>query len=140
MVGTRATVSPAPRQAPTRARSAFPVRIVASDLMWWPMARVAYGRAALNRPGALASGAPAPQSRGMMSTGESGGKVSPARVIVIGNEKGGAGKSTVAVHIATSLLHEGARVVVVDLDVRQQSTGHFFASRAAWNASQNAGL
>ena len=72
--------------------------------------------------------------------GESGGKVSPARVIVIGNEKGGAGKSTVAVHVATSLLHEGARVVVVDLDVRQQSTGHFFASRAAWNASQNAGL
>ena len=66
--------------------------------------------------------------------------MSPARVIVIGNEKGGAGKSTVAVHVATALLHEGARVIVVDLDIRQQSTGHFFASRAAWNAARNAGL
>ena len=63
-----------------------------------------------------------------------------ARVIVIGNEKGGAGKSTVAVHLATALLHEGARVAVVDLDLRQQSTGHFFASRAAWDASRDAGL
>jgi chromosome partitioning protein len=68
------------------------------------------------------------------------GQVAQAHIIVVGNEKGGAGKSTVAVHLATALLHEGARVVVIDLDTRQQSTGHFFANRAAWNAAHDAGL
>jgi chromosome partitioning protein len=54
------------------------------------------------------------------------------RVIVIGNEKGGAGKSTVAVHLCVSLAHQGARVAVLDLDRRQQSMAHFFANRARW--------
>ncbi|HWA60185.1 MAG TPA: division plane positioning ATPase MipZ, partial [Caulobacteraceae bacterium] len=49
--------------------------------------------------------------------------MSERRIIVVGNEKGGAGKSTVAVHLATALMHEGARVGVLDLDVRQQSFG-----------------
>ncbi|HEY5107005.1 MAG TPA: division plane positioning ATPase MipZ [Caulobacteraceae bacterium] len=62
------------------------------------------------------------------------------RVIVIGNEKGGAGKTTVAVHLATALLAEGSVVTVVDLDVRQQSTGHFFANRAAWSQAAGATL
>jgi chromosome partitioning protein len=66
--------------------------------------------------------------------------VSQAHVIVIGNEKGGAGKSTVAVHLATALLHEGARVVAIDLDIRQQTMGHFFANRAAWAAANKASL
>jgi chromosome partitioning protein len=63
--------------------------------------------------------------------------VSQPRVIVIGNEKGGAGKSTVAVHLATALMHEGAAIVVADLDVRQQSTAHFFANRTAWAAAND---
>jgi chromosome partitioning protein len=54
------------------------------------------------------------------------------RTIVIGNEKGGAGKSTVAVHLAVALAHEGAKVAVLDLDLRQRSLDHFFASRARW--------
>lgn len=58
-----------------------------------------------------------------------------ASVIVVGNEKGGAGKSTLAIHIATALLHGGARVAVLDLDLRQQTLGHFFANRAAWLAA-----
>ena len=58
-----------------------------------------------------------------------------ASVIVVGNEKGGAGKSTIAIHTATALLHGEAKVVVLDLDVRQQSTAHFFANRAAWLAA-----
>jgi chromosome partitioning protein len=61
-----------------------------------------------------------------------------ASVIVVGNEKGGAGKSTIAIHIATALLHGGAKVAVLDLDLRQQTTGHFFANRAAWLAANRA--
>jgi chromosome partitioning protein len=55
-----------------------------------------------------------------------------AKIIVVGNEKGGAGKSTVAIHTATALLHGEAKVAVLDLDLRQQSTAHFFANRRSW--------
>lgn len=57
-----------------------------------------------------------------------------ARVIVVGNEKGGAGKSTLAIHLTSALLHGGARVGVIDLDLRQQSMAHFFANRRKWLA------
>ncbi len=63
-----------------------------------------------------------------------------ARVVVVGNEKGGAGKSTIALHLATALLHGGANVAVMDLDLRQSSMGRFFASRRAWLASQDVAL
>ncbi|MFI4949648.1 MAG: division plane positioning ATPase MipZ [Caulobacterales bacterium] len=61
-----------------------------------------------------------------------------ASVIVVGNEKGGAGKSTIAIHTATALLHADTKVAVLDLDLRQQSTSHFFANRRAWLAANNA--
>ena len=66
--------------------------------------------------------------------------MSQARVIVFGNEKGGAGKSTIAIHLITALLHEGATVATIDLDLRQQSMGHFFKSRKAWSESVGAVL
>jgi chromosome partitioning protein len=62
------------------------------------------------------------------------------RVIVVGNEKGGAGKSTVAVHLAVALTHEGAGVAVLDLDQRQRTLDHFFASRAKWIRANQAEL
>jgi chromosome partitioning protein len=77
--------------------------------------------------------APAESEMGRFS---SEGCLAQPRIIVIGNEKGGAGKSTITVHLVTALLHEGARVTVIDLDVRQQSTGHFFANRTAWTQAQ----
>ena len=61
-----------------------------------------------------------------------------ADIIVVGNEKGGAGKSTLAIHLMTALLHEGARVGALDLDVRQQSLSHFIDNRAAWLAANGA--
>ncbi len=64
----------------------------------------------------------------------------PPRIIVIGNEKGGAGKSTLAIHIACGLLHDSHTVAVIDLDLRQQSVGHFFRSRAAWSKASGAYL
>ena len=62
------------------------------------------------------------------------------RVIVVGNEKGGAGKSTLAMHLACSLLHAGQRVTTLDLDLRQQSLGRFFSNRRAWSAAHGADL
>ncbi|GAA0393153.1 division plane-positioning ATPase MipZ [Brevundimonas terrae] len=61
-------------------------------------------------------------------------------VIVIGNEKGGAGKSTLAIHIATGLLHAGKKVAILDLDLRQRSMERFFANRAVWVAANNQDL
>lgn len=55
-----------------------------------------------------------------------------ARIIVVGNEKGGAGKSTLAIHLAVGLMHSGAKVAVMDLDLRQRSMAAFFANRRAW--------
>ena len=64
----------------------------------------------------------------------------PANIIVVGNEKGGAGKSTLAIHIVTALLHGGAKVAVLDLDVRQQSLGRFLQNRRTWTAANQAEL
>jgi chromosome partitioning protein len=75
---------------------------------------------------------------GEVPAGESA--VAQARIIVVGNEKGGAGKSTVAIHLVTALLHAGQRVAVLDIDLRQQSMGRFFASRRTWCASSGADL
>jgi chromosome partitioning protein len=60
------------------------------------------------------------------------------KVVVIGNEKGGAGKSTIAIHLITGLLHAGSSVAVIDLDLRQRSTARFLASRRSWLAANPA--
>ncbi|MBL1431281.1 AAA family ATPase [Oceanicaulis sp. AH-315-P02] len=52
--------------------------------------------------------------------------------IVVGNEKGGAGKSTIAFHLAISLLRAGAKVGVIDLDVRQRTLSRFLENRENW--------
>jgi len=62
------------------------------------------------------------------------------RVIVVGNEKGGAGKSTIAVHLATALLYGGAKVALLDLDLRQCSSMRFFENRQAWVAANKVTL
>src|SRR6185503_18078598 len=54
------------------------------------------------------------------------------RVIVVGNEKGGSGKSTVAIHIAVALMKLGQSVGTIDLDSRQSSFTHYIANRRAW--------
>jgi chromosome partitioning protein len=54
-----------------------------------------------------------------------------AHVIVLGNEKGGSGKSTTAMHIAVSLLKAGQRVATIDLDSRQQTFTHYVENRRA---------
>jgi chromosome partitioning protein len=55
-----------------------------------------------------------------------------AYVVVLGNEKGGSGKSTTALHIAVALLKAGQRVATIDLDSRQQSFTHYIENRRYW--------
>ncbi len=55
--------------------------------------------------------------------------IATGKVIVVGNEKGGSGKSTTAVHIAVALLYAGFPVAVLDLDVRQASLSRYFHNR-----------
>jgi chromosome partitioning protein len=61
-----------------------------------------------------------------------------ARVIVVGNEKGGSGKSTVAMHLAIALLKSKHSVATLDLDSRQKSFTHYIENRHAW--AQQTGL
>ncbi len=60
------------------------------------------------------------------------GRSGSAYVVVLGNEKGGSGKSTVAVYIAIALLKAGQRVATIDLDSRQCSLTHYIENRQAW--------
>ncbi len=53
------------------------------------------------------------------------------RVIVVGNEKGGSGKSTIAAHLVVGLLGLGYRVASLDIDSRQHTLTRFLANRAA---------
>lgn len=55
-----------------------------------------------------------------------------AHVVVLGNDKGGSGKSTIALHIAVALLKAGQRVATIDLDCRQRSFTHYIENRRAW--------
>jgi chromosome partitioning protein len=75
---------------------------------------------------------------GADGTEETWAQPASAHVIVIGNEKGGSGKSTVAVHVAVALLKAGQRVATLDLDSRQGSFTHYIERRRIW--SQNARL
>src|SRR5437588_10966909 len=62
------------------------------------------------------------------------GRPSSAHVIVLGNEKGGSGKSTTAMHVAVALMQVGQRVATIDLDSRQKSFTHYIENRRAWAA------
>jgi len=52
-------------------------------------------------------------------------------VVVLGNEKGGTGKSTIAMHMAVAFANAGGRVGVIDLDVRQKSVSRYIENRIA---------
>ena len=60
------------------------------------------------------------------------GQSGSAHVVVLGNETGGSGKSTIALHIAVALLKAGQRVATIDVDCRQRSFTHYIDNRRAW--------
>jgi Mrp family chromosome partitioning ATPase len=53
-------------------------------------------------------------------------------VVVIGNQKGGSGKSTFAMHIIVALLKAGKRVASFDLDLNQQTLTRYLGNRCEW--------
>jgi len=63
-----------------------------------------------------------------------------AHIIVVGNEKGGSGKSTTCMHVATALARMGHRVGALDLDLRQRSFGRYVENRAAYAARSGISL
>ena len=52
-----------------------------------------------------------------------------AQVLVIGNEKGGTGKSTISLHLVVYLLDMGLKVASVDLDARQGTLSRYLENR-----------
>jgi chromosome partitioning protein len=61
-------------------------------------------------------------------------------IIVVGNEKGGAGKSTVAMHVAAALVRLGHRTGCLDLDLRQKSLARYLENRRIFMAQEGLDL
>jgi len=59
------------------------------------------------------------------------------RIIVVGNEKGGSGKSTTSMHILIALLTEGGRVAAIDMDGKQRTLTRYLENRQAFIAKHN---
>ncbi len=55
-----------------------------------------------------------------------------SKVIVVGNEKGGSGKSTLSIHLAISYLYAGYKVATIDLDGRQGTLTHYIENRVKY--------
>ncbi len=58
--------------------------------------------------------------------------VSRCRIIVVGNEKGGSGKSTVAMHVAIALMKAKQSIATIDLNSRQKTFTNYIVNRHAW--------
>ncbi|MGF1660074.1 MAG: division plane positioning ATPase MipZ [Rubrimonas sp.] len=61
-------------------------------------------------------------------------------VVVLGNEKGGSGKSTTAMHLFVALARSGKRVGAVDLDLRQSSFFRYLENRRDYAARRDVPL
>lgn len=55
------------------------------------------------------------------------------RIFVVGNEKGGAGKTTCSMHLIVGLLDRGYKVASIDTDSRQRSLTSYLNNRQAYN-------
>lgn len=63
-----------------------------------------------------------------------------AKIIVFANEKGGTGKSTLAMHTIVALLRAGKKVASFDLDARQGSLTRYIENRKNFAQEKNVAL
>ncbi len=63
-----------------------------------------------------------------------------AHILVVGNEKGGSGKTTAVMHLTVALARLGKRVAAIDLDLRQRSFARYMENRAGFAARSGADL
>jgi len=61
-------------------------------------------------------------------------------VIVLGNEKGGSGKSTTAMHLIVGLMERGHSVGSIDLDSRQATLTHYVQNRVRYASRHDPAL
>ena len=66
-----------------------------------------------------------------MQTSSESPAVSRGHVIVVGNEKGGSGKTTTSMHLIVALLRLGFKVGSMDIDARQRSLTRYIENRKA---------
>lgn len=68
------------------------------------------------------------------------GEEMKAKVVVLGNEKGGTGKSTLAMHLIITWLREGKKVAALDLDGRQGTLSRYLQNRKAFSIKNGLSL
>ncbi len=62
------------------------------------------------------------------------------KVIVVGNEKGGSGKSTLSINVAVAYLYKGYKVATIDLDGRQGTITHYIENRVKYSNANDLNL
>lgn len=63
-----------------------------------------------------------------------------AKIVVLGNEKGGTGKSTLAMHLIVAWLRAGKKVATLDLDSRQGTLSRYLENRRLFAQNNNIDL
>lgn len=74
------------------------------------------------------------------STTQNPAPIQRGHIIVIGNEKGGSGKTTTSMHLIVGLLRLGFKVGSMDIDARQRSLSRYIENRKNTMASENTTL
>lgn len=123
-----AAASPPPAETPTRHPAGTPAQTPAGARA--PARRQVRVAASRVVPGAMPGEASAAEED----------RARRGRIIVLGNEKGGSGKSTIAVHLAVALLRAGCSVASLDLDQRQASFSRYLENRKAFATERGLSL
>jgi chromosome partitioning protein len=75
-----------------------------------------------------------------MPNAPEGGSRGMPHVVVVGNQKGGCGKSTLAMHMIVALRKAGKRVAAIDLDLDQGTLTRYIDNRRSWAEENRAVL
>ncbi len=75
-----------------------------------------------------------------MQAPETNEQIQRGHIIVIGNEKGGSGKTTTSMHMIVGLLRLGFKVGSMDIDARQRSLTRYIENRKNTMTSENTTL